>query len=1139
MSKKIKKNTKTIKTIDFSLRTNSFSFSFNLLKKITITTLILLMMTSNWSSAPSNLEISINQDNELTNNTIVNLTLSADDATHMKFSCDGINWSGIIAYAQSSQFNIVNGAGCDSNEGIKTVYFSARDINGEFVSVPATDDINYDITPPIIEYVNHDANQINSLSYLDGDNNVLITLKGEIGGTAYFTLGNVTDLNLYDNGTYGDVTADDGIYSRSWGFKNQTITKQYLVGKLIDDAGNETTKNSSTEIGVDSTEPNITIISPENNGYAGNENPTITFELYDETSGIKINELNLWVQKTKIENTNISAVEITNGYRVVYTTEEEFQNEENITIDAKITNQANIENDFNWTINIDLNEPTPPTNIRVEKITGKNDLNVVWGEASDVISGIKNYKIYRYLEDLGNPGQLINNNITPKIGDNNYYDDLNAELEGKLIYYGIVAEDLAGNESEEVYSEGTKSNQTIGPTNVSLIIQDNNGYTKDINVGFSITATNFYSVRLSCGTDANKTKEYTTQTITDFNYLNPYYGCNKNQGEKTIYAFVKDQSGNEVRVSDKTYYDITPPAKITTLRAVKQDTGEIRLIWDEVKDKEGYIYQYVLYQGIDENVTNEDKNRLISFPTTRYSFYPSNKTRYYFKVAAMDHAENVSVLSNEIYVYSESQIPIITIDTNAPYKNEIYYLKKGNYEMIIEIGKKIKKITAKLIQNNQTKNLITEIIEEGNKAKIKIEIKEEKILNQTAELVIDVKDELDISSKKIQDIIIDLNAPIAKIINIDMNKINQIIINTKATSAENTELKIKNQTETWELKLEKETINTEEDLNSGKEKYILNAEEIEFKELIIEYTAKDFAGNQNIAKKTIIIENDKTNSYSNIEKAETAKKDLEIIINNIQNMGEDAPETMKEYYEIGIENIIEAKSEYSKQNWEKTNEKTNEAIQNFEIAKKLQPMISINKEIEKDYDLNKTATINEIKKYLQEEIQEETSGIMQKLSIKKYIQQTTIENNNKLTETIKIILKIKNTSGKEITNITLIDTIPNIINGKELKFSKPITKINDSVYEYEIKKIENQQEIIIVTTINQNLTQEEITRMSEEIEKTIKPPIIVKSESKEKVLTENLNQSAFPMEIIFIIILILGIGYLAFNYLKNRKGEIQ
>ena len=142
--------------------------------------------------------------------------------------------------------------------------------------------------------------------------------------------------------------------------------------------------------------------------------------------------------------------------------------------------------------------------------------------------------------------------LTEKVG----WRLLDTGIDGERIVYAQF-KDQAGNPSIPV--SDTIIYDSTGPTTGSLIINDGNPYTKDINVKLNISGTDITKIRFSKDSDGftdlnnpswldyvNAAKEYPWQLL-------------PGDGLKTVYAQLKDQSGNTSIISGAITLDTTAP----------------------------------------------------------------------------------------------------------------------------------------------------------------------------------------------------------------------------------------------------------------------------------------------------------------------------------------------------------------------------------------------------------------------------------------------------------------------------------------------------------------------------------------------------------------------------------------------------
>ena len=133
-------------------------------------------------------------------------------------------------YAQPLGFTLSDG------DGVKKVYARFRFSDGSESSAPVSDSIILD-TRAAIDSVYFTAD---SSHLLAGDTVTFFLDAGEIGGEASVSFPGVNNLDLFDDGTSGDETADDGVYSRLLVIPiDMEVTDGYVAGRFTDAAGNE------------------------------------------------------------------------------------------------------------------------------------------------------------------------------------------------------------------------------------------------------------------------------------------------------------------------------------------------------------------------------------------------------------------------------------------------------------------------------------------------------------------------------------------------------------------------------------------------------------------------------------------------------------------------------------------------------------------------------------------------------------------------------------------------------------------------------------------------------------------------------------------------------------------------------------
>jgi hypothetical protein len=130
-------------------------------------------------------------------------------------------------------------------------------------SEPLETRLAVDKTPPAVYYVDHNTGD----KILRVNDTLVVLLKGDPKNKGYFTIpGLAKDVPLYDDGTRGDITADDGTYTGTYKINTElNFGKLDIEGTLFDQVGNSTTRKSLKSIQIDSSQP-VVVDDFENKG---------------------------------------------------------------------------------------------------------------------------------------------------------------------------------------------------------------------------------------------------------------------------------------------------------------------------------------------------------------------------------------------------------------------------------------------------------------------------------------------------------------------------------------------------------------------------------------------------------------------------------------------------------------------------------------------------------------------------------------------------------------------------------------------------------------------------------------------------------------------------------------------------------
>lgn len=190
------------------------------------------------SATPALYSISINNGDKYTSSRDVTINSAALSGTRSIIlgndaSFSGQNW---IDYSSQVSWTLEPG------DGAKTVYAKFRDYEGNETATSFSDDIILD-TRALIDSVTEDSH---GKTLTVGDVLHLAVYTGETDGTATVEIAGVGTLNAYDDGTAGDLTADDGVYELDWTVPAAIDVRMGGVkGRFTDAAGNRADDKSA------------------------------------------------------------------------------------------------------------------------------------------------------------------------------------------------------------------------------------------------------------------------------------------------------------------------------------------------------------------------------------------------------------------------------------------------------------------------------------------------------------------------------------------------------------------------------------------------------------------------------------------------------------------------------------------------------------------------------------------------------------------------------------------------------------------------------------------------------------------------------------------------------------------------------
>ncbi len=1068
---------------------------------------IILALALNSNAAISLIDFNIENGKASTATPLSTLYITATDGNTMMFSCDNSTYSSWVDYSATYSFNLETGAGCSAGDGAKTVYVKVLDATSK--QDTGSDSITLDTTAPTINWVWQDANSSDGNSYLNYDYNIIIRLSGGTGQTANASIGSIPDFNLFDDGAHSDVGAGDGVYGGSFDvneFGKSTSCMIYVVGKLSDALGNQSTKNSFNQICIDVNKPTYASENPKN--YVNNRTPDINVQLLDPNSGIKTSVVQMWVNSVPVAGSDLTFTTVSGGKRLDYAPD---SNLSGTTINIAVRSVDNASNiaDVNWSFVIDENAPNTVSDLNVRLVPGDNDLNITWSAPTDIGgSGISYFILYRNTSAITNATVSSASVVSQSISSTNreYRDAMSAENEDITYYYSISAVDKAGNTagvSNSHYATVPDLNAPGG------IIVSADYYTGDPTPDINVSGTDVDSAKLSCD-DLNYSNA-SSPPIENFSLISGN-GCLNEDGNKTLYIIVLDNHDNNFKVERSIYLDRVKPSQ-PTISSTENTDSTNTVIWTASTDEGSGIGHYRIYFNGDGNVGASDY-QAVSYDGN-YSHDVAGATKYCYRIQAEDKAGNRSLMSGEACQLIDVNSPKITVSFPdvfsragknffAPGKHKI--VVKANYQLetatvtveysdgnseVIELTGPGSTLSGLMDLNAIDGNTLfkiatTDLFEFGNETEAYIsidsqppEIRSAEAWQKTEELI-GLRVKLPVDAKRLE------------IVQCEKGKCLTV----------------------FDL--------TGDDLNNGFIEKDWNAAEAEVNDVNLAFRAFDDLGN--MRQKTVFIL-----LFTGIEEKMLA-------INSIQNALKASLGLMKDY-------MIEASEEIKR----KVSE-AEEHLKNARIAVEANDIGAIQSEI-----LSASALLSEIERdkpqitvsntqildyeadrdLLSANLAEHLTGIAlmssknlwKTLAIKREIQSIEITENEKREKHALVIIYIKNSGTKKTESFNLIEKIPktflekasDILTNSVIEIMKP-----DPIVSFYIPALEPGEERILKYKPSKPITEEKLKEIEAQTPSLFSIPIPLASEFEPMASFLEYGQQEIPIPLIAVVIAALG-----------------
>ncbi len=344
-----------------------------------------------------------------------------------------------------------------------------------------------------------------------------------------------------------------------------------------------------------------------------------------------------------------------------------------VALDVNDNVDNNLSLDFN--VQIDATGPTTPTKPSLTRAVDDNITISSWGTSTDSGSGLLEYNVYRSTSNFTSyeDETLI---CTVLAAETKSCVDSTDKSMDTRYYYGVVAVDKAGNQS------AVDANSISTGPSLSFDIDDDNTYTNDSTPKFTIsTSSDVNALRFSCNASTftswieisdNTDFEYTQFNITSGN------GCTTTNETKRIYieARSEDSPYTITRKSNTIKYDSTAPSIPSTIKATSLTNGSIKLTWAQSTDNNSGVDYYNIYYSDRSGVTISSTK--VTTDYEQYTFSPNEDKNYYFKLSAVDYANNESALSTEVIGTAERFGPSFTISVSpVNVDDNITYVKEG------------------------------------------------------------------------------------------------------------------------------------------------------------------------------------------------------------------------------------------------------------------------------------------------------------------------------------------------------------------------------------------------------------------------------------------------------------------------------
>jgi hypothetical protein len=504
-----------------------------------------------------------------------------------------------------------------------------------------------DNTKPIITNPVPDNN-----SWVNNTTTHLTIELTDVGGSGIDTNTIIFDFNGV---IYTDVNSELTFGSGVLDFDATSLVLNENVSYFISVDVNDNAKNDANTysyfVNIDSNVPHASIVDSSISS-AWVQSDTVTIGCSDSGSGCK-SDMNYYFDLDgACSSTKTDYIYSTSSTSLVVNTD---QNNYLCLRVEDIAGNTDTDTSFAKPLKVDVTTPTIFDNAPTTW-TPSQDFNIVYSDNGfyDVnVSGLKTTS-YSYTS--------VNNGGISLVTPNSSNEDeviLTISLVNDDVYdINYSAEDNVGltvTNSIQVRFDGTAPSADI-----NVLTNDNSGYTNDQKPDMNLLSVDNLSgtekMKFSCDNNNYTTDINYATTYSDFNVLDSTYGCNANQGSKTVYVSFKDYAGNTaVAQTDINYDSINPDSNISTYPTVW--TNQDQNVTITCSDTYGvdFIDYWINRDSILVDSNSVDTNSLtFSFPIN------SNDGNYELIYSCTDNAGNTDG-NNFAYIAIDQTSPVTTL----------------------------------------------------------------------------------------------------------------------------------------------------------------------------------------------------------------------------------------------------------------------------------------------------------------------------------------------------------------------------------------------------------------------------------------------------------------------------------------------